>query len=108
MPKLIPSVVIAAAAVSALAACSTPPQSAGPAEPKIVTNMVPFRPGSGVVQSVNPAPVMPGASTTAAAPLQRLEIRMDNGTTQYVDVPSRDFARGMRVTLTEDRIIRRS
>jgi hypothetical protein len=33
---------------------------------------------------------------------------MDNGTVQYVDVPSREFTRGTRVILTEDKIIRRS
>jgi hypothetical protein len=110
MPKLIPFAVIAAAAVSALSACSTPPQTGGPAEPKIVTNVLPYRAGSGVVQSVNPAPVMPGASASGstAQPMQRLEIRMDNGTVQYVDVPSREFTRGTRVILTEDKIIRRS
>jgi hypothetical protein len=32
---------------------------------------------------------------------------MDDGSTQYVDTPSREFTRGMRVTLTEDRLIQR-
>lgn len=110
MPKPIPFALIAAATVSALTACSAPPQTGGAAEPKIVTNVLPYSAGSGVVQSVNPAPVMPGASASgsAAQPLQRLEIRMDNGVTQYVDVPSREFTRGTRVILTEDKIIRRS
>ena len=109
MAKMIPLAVIAAAALSA---CSTtpPPQTAGPSQstPQIVTNVHPYWPGTGVVQSVGPTPVMPGAGGGATAePTQRLEIRMDNGKVQYVDTPSREFTRGTRVTLTEDTLIRR-
>jgi hypothetical protein len=32
---------------------------------------------------------------------------MDNGKIQYVDTASREFSKGTRVTLTEDRVIRR-
>jgi hypothetical protein len=52
---------------------------------------------------------MPAPSSAAAGgsaePLQRLEIRMDNGKVQYVDVPSKDFPKGTRVTLTQDKLI---
>ena len=108
MAKVIPFAVIAAAAT--LSACSTnpPPQSGGSSPtPNIVTNVHPYRAGSGVVQSVTPTPVMPGASAGTTAPMQRLEIKMDNGTVQYVDTPNREFTRGTRVTLTEDRLIRK-
>jgi hypothetical protein len=110
MAKLIPLTVIAAAA---LAACSTPPQTGGPAAPNIVTNVHPYKAGSGVVQAVFPAPafaapVTAGAgSSPASQPLQRLEIKMDNGSIQYVDTPSREITKGTRVTLTEDRLIRK-
>jgi hypothetical protein len=125
MAKLIPLTVIAAAA---LAACSTPPpQAGGPAEPKIVTNVQPYNAGSGVVQAVFPAPAFavpaaagagsasasagkssaPAGSSPASQPLQRLEIKMDNGSIQYVDTPAREITKGMRVTLTEDRLIRK-
>ena len=63
--------------------------------------------GNTAVQSVMPAPTMAGAGSSSE-PMQRLEIRMDNGTLQYVDTPSRDFSKGMRVTLTEDKLIRRN
>jgi hypothetical protein len=110
MSKLTPLVVVAA--IAALSACGTPPpQSGGPAvtAPNIVTNMHPYTPGQGVVQSVSPTPVFTGAGAGSSAPepTQRLEIKMDNGTIQYVDTPSRDFAKGTRVTLTEDKLIRR-
>ena len=108
MVKLVPLTVIAAA-VATLGACSTPPPASGQSQamPKIVTNVHPYTPGSGVVQSVLPTPVMPGAATGSSAALQRLEIRMDNGSIQYVDTPSREITKGTRVTLTEDKLIRR-
>jgi hypothetical protein len=32
---------------------------------------------------------------------------MDSGTVQYVDVPSKDFAKGTRVNLSQDKLIRK-
>jgi hypothetical protein len=77
---------------------------------------MPYFAGSGVVQAVSATPVMAaraGSSAGSSAPapsepMQRLEIKMDNGKIQYVDTPSRDFTRGTRVILTEDKIIRRA
>ena len=79
---------------AALAACSSNPPP--PASPTIVGNEMPYRDGSGVVRSVAPAP---------ASGVMRLEIRMDDGRTQYVDVDSRDFAKGTRVQLSDNRYI---
>jgi hypothetical protein len=97
------------AAIAVLGACAAPPpQQGGPAvpSPKIVTNVHPYYVGTGVVQAVMPAPAMAGAGSSAE-PLQRLEIKMDNGPIQYVDIASRDFQRGTRVRLTEDKILSR-
>ncbi|HWM42090.1 MAG TPA: hypothetical protein VNP36_06600 [Burkholderiales bacterium] len=107
MAKLVPLAVIAA--VATLGACSTPPQAGAPSQaaPNIVTNVVPYTSGSGVVQSVSPTPVMPGAAAGSSQPLQRLEVKMDNGSTQYVDTASREITKGTRITLTEDKQIRR-
>jgi hypothetical protein len=107
MIRLIPLAVVAAA----LAACSTPPQTGGPAAaPRVVTIEHSYMPGSGVIQSVVPAPVATTASAGSSPrePLHRLEVKMDNGRVQYVDTPSSDFTKGMRVTLTPDRYIKRS
>ena len=108
MTRLIPL----AAVALALGACSTPPQQGGPGQParNIVTIVHPYAPGTGVIQAVYPTP---GAGSTAAAggtaqPLQRLEIKMDNGKIQYVDTSSREFTKGQRVTLTQDRYIKRA
>ena len=104
MAKLTP---FALAAIAVLGACSTttPPQSN---TPRLVTNVNALRAGTGVVQSVAPAPVMAGAgSSSSSEPLQRLEIKMNDGRMQYVDTASREIAKGDRVQISEDRIIRK-
>jgi hypothetical protein len=105
MTRLFPLAVVALA----LGACSAPPQTGGPAQraPNIVTNVHPYMPGNGVVVSETPAPTASASAGSSADPMRRLEIKMDNGTTQYVDTTSRDFPKGTRVTLTQDRFIKR-
>jgi hypothetical protein len=99
--KMIP---FALAAVAALGACSvTPPP--GNTTPNIVTNVNTLRPGEGVVQTVSPTPGTPTAS--ASGPLQRLEIKMSDGRMQYIDTPHPQFAKGDRVQLGNDNVIRK-
>jgi len=117
-------------AAALLAACADNSMTVRPAmEPsaRIATQSIAYRPGSGVIQSVTPAPAMGTASAggsavtnrpqppvgtegnRAAAPgaMQRLAIRMDNdGAIQYVDTDATQFQRGMRVELTPDHYIR--
>lgn len=75
-----------------------------------------YRPGTGVVEAVHPAP-MPftaaaggtpasaGATGAAGERLNRLTIRMDDGRRQYLDTDSSEFTRGTRVRLTDARLI---
>ena len=104
MARLTTFAVIAAAAVTSLAACSTPPNRM----PSIVTNEVPYQPGRGTVQAVTQTPVVAvagaGASSTSE-PLKRLHVRMENGRMQYIDTAS-SIRPGARVELTQDRQIR--
>jgi hypothetical protein len=100
MTKLTP---FALAAIALLGACSTTPQPTTP----IATIVHPLRAGTGVVQAVMPAPVMISASAGSSEPLQRLEIKMSDGKMQYVDVRSREIAKGDRVQLGADGIIRK-
>ena len=97
-------VVIAAA----LGACSTPPQQSGASQPtpKVVSNVHPYTAGPGTVMAVMPSPTSAAAGGTAQ-PMQRLEIKMDNGTVQYVDTASKEFTKGTRVVLTQDKLIRK-
>ena len=100
--KLTPFALAAVAVLGACSMMSPPPAST---TPTIVTNMNPLRPGTGVVQSVTAAPTAPGASYSES--LQRLEIKMADGRMQYVDTPSREIAKGDRVQLSGDNVIRR-
>lgn len=95
------SIALAVVALAGLAACTTPPPQAS-SQPTLVTNVIPYRAGTGVVQNVSPAPVSAAAGGTT---LQRLEIRMSDGTIQYIDAPSGHFTKGMRVQLSEDKRI---
>lgn len=97
----------ALAAIALLGACSTTPQSSAP---NIATIVHPLSAGSGVVQAVMPAPVMVAGATASAGssePMQRLEIKMSDGKMQYVDVRSNEIAKGDRVQLGADGIIRK-
>lgn len=100
MTKLTP---FALAAIALLGACSTTPQPT----PAIATIVHPLHAGTGVVQAVMPAPVMVSAGAGSSEPLQRLEIKMSDGKMQYVDVRSREIAKGDRVQLGADGIIRK-
>jgi hypothetical protein len=100
MTKLTP---VALAAIALLGACSTTPQPTTP----IATIVHPLRAGTGVVQAVTPTPMMVSASAGSSEPLQRLEIKMSDGKMQYVDVRSREIAKGDRVQLGADGIIRK-
>jgi ABC-type uncharacterized transport system auxiliary subunit len=90
---------LALAAVAALSACSmTPPKSN---TPNIVTNTTyQLNPGSGVVQSVTPTPVIAGASQGEST--QRLEVKMSDGKVQYIDTRSREIAKGDRIQISAD------
>jgi hypothetical protein len=102
MAKLTP---VALAAIALLGACSnTPPRST---TPTIATIVHPLRAGNGVVQAVMPAPTMLSASAGSSEALQRLEIKMSDGRMQYVDTRSSEIAKGDRVQLGQDGIIRK-
>ena len=93
MKRVLPVVILAAAVLSA---CPSNPQ---PQQVSVQPNMMAYQPGTGVVQRVLPTP--------ASANLNRLEVKMDNGTVQYVDTDSREFQRGTRIALSESREIRK-
>jgi hypothetical protein len=95
-------------AAAALAACSTPSPQSGASQPtpRVVGNVHPYTAGAGTVIAVMPSPTSAAAGGTAQ-PMQRLEIKMDNGTVQYVDTASKEFSKGTRVVLTQDKLIRK-
>ena len=80
--------------------------------PNIVAQPMPYKAGTGVVQSWAAAPSPAAGASGRVDPsggtgMLRLAITMDDGTVQYVDTDSRDFPVGSRVELTPDHIIKR-
>ena len=112
--KVAPTLVLSLAAAT-LAGCagnepSVSSTSGLDKRQNIVAQQMPYKAGTGVVQTWAAAPspaagasgrVDPGAGTL------RMAIKMDDGTVQYVDTDSRDFPIGTRVELTPDHIIKR-
>ena len=119
MSKLL-FVPLSVAAVAVLAACGSrqpsPVVVVPPATPVVtvpqgqsaapVVQAVQIRPGMGRIETMGSAPTA-SAGGTAASPMQRLGIRMDDGSMQYVDTPSQGLSVGDRVELTREGFIRR-
>ena len=110
------AIAVPLAIVAVLAAGCSSRGGEKPATVSVTPIEQPYRAGTGVVQAVTPAPRVvaagPGTSArspaaTAEAGLQRLRIRMDDGRMLYVDTPSREFAVGTRVLLSDANEIRR-
>ena len=97
-----------------VAGCSSRPAEK-PATASVTPVEQPFRAGTGVVQAVTPAPgpIAAGPQTSARSAaasdsgMRRLRIRMDDGSTVFVDTPGKDFAAGQRVQLSSANEIRK-
>ena len=72
--------------------------------PVVVPTPTAIRPGFGRIESITALPPSAGAGGTAR-PMQRLGIKMDDGTVQYVDT-SAQLRLGDRIELTRDGHIR--
>jgi hypothetical protein len=109
---------IAAAAV--LAACGsrqpTPVVVVPPSTPVVtvpqgtaaapIVQSVALKPGFGRIETLGQAPTASAGGTTPNT-MQRLGIRMEDGSMQYVDTPSTGLSIGDRIELTKDGYIRR-
>ncbi len=119
---------LSAIAVALLAACATEdratpapaPVVVVPSAPAVVTAppaatvpsvVVPtptaLRAGSGRVESITAVPPSAAAGGTARSSTQRLGIKMDDGTVQFVDSDAAGVAIGDRVQITADGHLRR-
>ena len=96
---------------AALAGCAMDAGAPERSRPEPIVNQMPYKAGSGVVQSWSAVPSSAAGASGRVDPtgtgMLRLGIRMDDGTVQYVDTESRDFPVGTRVELTPDKVIRR-
>jgi len=66
-----------------------------------------LRPGFGRIESMTPVSATASAGGTSPTAMQRLGIRMEDGTMQVVDTPSPGLSIGDRIELTRDGYIRR-
>jgi hypothetical protein len=98
-----PVVVAPAAAPVLTAPVVTAAPTAGPA----VVVPTALRAGNGRVESITTvASAAAGATGSAASSVQRVAVRMDDGTVQVVDTRATGLALGDRVELTRDGMIR--
>lgn len=107
MKIAVPVSILAALMLGACASSNRPATgSSAAATPQQMAQQTHYRAGTGVVQSAAPAPSLASAGgTTPGGTMQRLGIRMDDGSMLYVDTPSTEFSAGTRVRLTENREI---
>ena len=118
MKKL--AIPFALTAVALLAACAhradpapvvivpqqQPAVVSAPATPTIVMSQTTqLRPGNGRVESISSVPLASGAGGSSNSNMRRLTVKMEDGTTQYVDTDSPQSI-GDRVQLTGDGYIR--
>lgn len=83
----------------------TAPQAA-PSAP-VASAAASIRPGFGRIESMTPVATTASSGSSAPSAMNRLNIRMDEGTLQLVDTPSAGLQVGDRVELTREGYIRR-
>lgn len=84
------------------AAVVTSPQAA-----PVAAAAASIRPGFGRIESMSPVATTASTGSSAPSAMNRLNIRMDEGTLQLVDTPSAGLQVGDRVELTREGYIRR-
>jgi hypothetical protein len=113
------SLSLSVTALALLAACGsrqpTPVVIVPPASPVVavpqaaaapVVQAPALRTGFGRIETLTAAPTASAGGTVPSA-MQRLGIRMDDGSTQYVDTASAGLSVGDRIELTREGYIRR-
>jgi hypothetical protein len=66
-----------------------------------------LRPGFGKIESMSPVAATASSGSSAPSAMNRLNVRMDDGTAQLLDTPSAGLQVGDRVELTREGYIRR-
>ncbi len=85
----------------------TAPQAAPAPSAPVAAAAASIRPGFGRIESMSPVATTASTGSSAPSAMNRLNIRMDEGTLQLVDTPSAGLAIGDRVELTREGYIRR-
>jgi hypothetical protein len=66
-----------------------------------------IRPGFGRIESMTPVPTTASSGSSGPTAMNRLNVRMEDGTLQLIDTPSAGLAINDRVELTREGYIRR-
>jgi hypothetical protein len=66
-----------------------------------------IRPGFGRIESMSPVTASASSGSSGPTAMNRLNVRMDDGTLQLIDTPSAGLAISDRVELTREGYIRR-
>jgi hypothetical protein len=85
----------------------TSPQAAPAPSAPVAAAAASLRPGFGRIESMTPVPTTASTGSSAPSAMNRLNIRMDEGTLQLIDTPSAGLQVGDRVELTREGYIRR-
>jgi len=85
----------------------TSPQAAPAPSAPVAAAAASLRPGFGRIESMTPVPTTASTGSSAPSAMNRLNVRMDEGTLQLVDTPSAGLQVGDRVELTREGYIRR-
>lgn len=85
----------------------TAPQAAPAPSAPVAAAAASMRPGFGRIESMTPVAATASTGSSAPSAMNRLNIRMDEGTLQLVDTPSAGLQVGDRVELTREGYIRR-
>jgi len=85
----------------------TAPQAAPAPSAPVAAAAASIRPGFGRIESMTPVAATASTGSSAPSAMNRLNVRMDEGTLQLVDTPSAGLQIGDRVELTREGYIRR-
>lgn len=85
----------------------TSPQAAPAPSAPVAAAAASLRPGFGRIESMSPVATTASTGSSAPSAMNRLNIRMDEGTLQLIDTPSAGLQVGDRVELTREGYIRR-
>lgn len=83
--------------------------AAKPAAPSVpvASAAAQLRPGFGKIESMSPVAATASSGSSSPSAMNRLNVRMDDGTAQLLDTPSAGLQVGDRVELTREGYIRR-
>ena len=85
---------------------SSAPSAKEPSVP-VASAAAQLRPGFGKIESMSPVVATASSGSSTPSAMNRLNVRMDDGTLQLLDTPSAGLQVGDRVELTREGYIRR-